>query len=53
VQQYLESFAFKVPITAIPFFVVALSATSLILVVVSFHSYKAALSNPVESLKHE
>jgi putative ABC transport system permease protein len=53
VQQYLESFAFKVPITAIPFLVVALSSTVLILVLVSFHSYRAAITNPVEVLKHE
>lgn len=53
VQQYLESFAFKVPVTAIPFVAVAFSASILILIVVTFHSYKAAISNPVESLKHE
>jgi len=52
-QQYLEAFAYRIPITWMSFGAVALGALALIFVVVSVHTYRAAVTNPVESLKHE
>lgn len=52
-QRYLEAFAFRIPINWLSFGVVAAGAMAVILMVVSVHTYKAAVSNPVEALKHE
>ncbi len=53
IQQYLEAFAYRVPVTALTFLSIAIGALMVISVVVSFHTYKAAVTNPVEALKWE
>jgi len=52
-QRYLEAFAFRIPITWTSFGLVAAGAIGVIMLVVSVHTYRAAVSNPVEALKHE
>ncbi|MBL7848918.1 MAG: ABC transporter permease [Cyclobacteriaceae bacterium] len=53
IQKYLESFAYRVPITAMTFLSIAAGAMVIIVSVVSFHTYRSAVTNPVEALKWE
>jgi predicted permease len=53
IQQYLEAFAYRVPVTAFTFLSIACGAILVIGAVVSFHTYKAAVTNPVDALKWE
>ncbi|MBL7850376.1 MAG: ABC transporter permease, partial [Cyclobacteriaceae bacterium] len=53
IQQYLEAFAYRVPVTALTFLSIAAGSLAVIGSVVSFHTYKAAVTNPVEALKWE
>ena len=52
-ERYLSGFAYRIPVTIWSFALVALGALTVIFVVVSFHTYKAAVTNPVEALKSE
>lgn len=52
-QQFLERFAYRVPVTAVSFLSVAVGAAAVIFLVVSVHTFKGAVANPVEALKHE
>lgn len=52
-ERYLAGFAYRIPFTLWSFLLVALGALTVLLLVVSFHTYKAAVSNPVEALKSE
>lgn len=53
IKQYLEAFAYRIPVTAIIYLSVACGALVVIGGVVSIHTYKAAVSNPVDALKCE
>ncbi|MBL4678168.1 MAG: ABC transporter permease, partial [Mucilaginibacter sp.] len=48
---WLQEFAFRIEITWMPFVVVALSSIFIALATISFQSIKAAISNPVKSLR--
>ena len=50
---WLEDFAYRVELTIWPFIVAGLAALLLAFLTVSFQSVKAALANPVDSLKFE
>ncbi|MFC2156847.1 ABC transporter permease [Acidobacteriota bacterium] len=51
--QVLQDFAYRVNIGLFPFFISALLALIIAMITVSFQSIKAAVSNPVESLRFE
>jgi putative ABC transport system permease protein len=51
--QWLESFAYRIPIEWMVFVWAGIVALSIALFTVSFECVKAALSNPVESLRNE
>jgi putative ABC transport system permease protein len=51
--QWLEGFAYKVPIEWMVFALAGLVALAIALVTISFESIKAAMGNPVESLRSE
>jgi len=51
--RWLESFAYRVPISAIIFIIAGGSIILITLLTISFQSIKAALANPVKSLKTE
>jgi putative ABC transport system permease protein len=53
IQIWLENFALKIEIEWWVFALAALIALSIALVTISFHSIKAALANPVDSLRDE
>lgn len=53
VNQWLENFAFRVEVGWLIFFMVGLSAVLLALLTISFQSVRAAMANPVESLRTE
>ncbi len=50
---WLNNFAFRTPIRVWIFILSGLLAFSIALITVSYHSIKAAVANPVESLRHE
>jgi putative ABC transport system permease protein len=50
---WLEGFAYRTPVTAIPFLLAVGLAVLVAALTVSFRSYKAALANPVKSLRSE
>jgi len=52
-QQWLESFVYRVNIGAGSFLVAGASVILITLITISFQSIKAALANPVDSLKSE
>jgi putative ABC transport system permease protein len=52
-QQWLESFVYRVNIGADSFLVAGASVIFITLITISFQSVKAALANPVKSLKNE
>jgi putative ABC transport system permease protein len=51
--QWLNGFAYRIPIGAIVFFIAAFSVIVITLITVSFQSIKAAVRNPVTSLRSE
>ena len=52
-QKWLQDFAYSITISADTFLVAAASILSVVFVTISFQSIKAALANPVESLRSE
>ena len=51
--EWLRDFAFRIEIGLMPFVIGTLSAILLALATVSYHTIKAAVANPVDSLKYE
>jgi putative ABC transport system permease protein len=51
--KWLQDFAFRIPVRAYIFVIVALVTVLLALCTVSYHSVKASLMNPVKSLRSE
>jgi putative ABC transport system permease protein len=51
--KWLEAFAYKVPVTWWMFAIAGLLSVLIALITVSFQAIKAALANPVKSLKSE
>ena len=51
--KWLQDFAFRIPVQLYVFFIVAMATLLIALCTVSFHSIKAALANPVKSLRTE
>ncbi len=52
-KKWLEDFAYRIDINALPFLVGAVVALLIALLTVSFQTIKAALANPVEALRYE
>ena len=52
-EKWLANFAFRIEIGLLVFFFTALAASFITLVTVSWQSFKAALANPIDSLKSE
>ncbi|WPP48832.1 ABC transporter permease [Catalinimonas niigatensis] len=52
-QQWLSDFAYRISVEAWPFLLAVVSLLLIILLTVSFQSVKAALANPVDSLRNE
>ena len=53
INKWLQNFAFQVNFSILFFIVSALMALGIALITVSYQTIKAALSNPVDSLKYE
>ncbi len=53
IQDWLENYAYRVSIDWVTFFVVGLAALTIALITVGGQSVKAALANPVDSLRDE
>ncbi len=51
--QWLEGFAYRVPVQATVFLIAGASALVIALLTISFESIRAAMGNPVESLRNE
>ncbi len=51
--QWLQSFAYRVDISVGPFLISAIFALIIAVVSVSYQSIKAALANPIDSIKYE
>ncbi|MCB0299185.1 MAG: FtsX-like permease family protein, partial [Calditrichaeota bacterium] len=51
--RWLDNFAYKIHIQPLTFVLVAVVALMIALLTVSFQAIKAALANPVKSLKYE
>ncbi len=51
--KWLENFAYKEAISAVPFVVTSLATTILIMITVCFHAFKALKTKPVTILKYE
>ncbi|MCD4818042.1 MAG: ABC transporter permease [Candidatus Cloacimonetes bacterium] len=51
--KWLQNYAFRTQLSAIPFIYAGLSALLISIITVFFHTYKAANSNPVKALKYE
>jgi putative ABC transport system permease protein len=51
--EWLQDFAFRIPVQTYIFIVVALATALIALCTVSYHSVKASLMNPVKSLRSE
>lgn len=52
-QRWLESFAYAVGVNWLTFLLVALGSIAIALITVSYHSIRAALNNPADTLHHE
>ncbi len=52
-KKWLEDFAYRIDINALPFLAGAVVALLIALLTVSFQTIKAALANPVEALRYE
>ncbi len=52
-QRWLESFAYAVGVDWLTFVLVALGSIGIALVTVSYHSIRAALNNPADTLHHD
>lgn len=52
-QKWLQDFAYSITISAYTFLIAAVSILIIVFVTISFQSIKAALANPVESLRSE
>jgi putative ABC transport system permease protein len=50
---WLKNFAFRAPIRVWIFIFSGFLAFAIALITVSYHSVKAAVSNPIDSLRHE
>lgn len=53
INEWLDNFAYKVPVGATVFVGAGLSALFIAVITVSFQSFKAATANPVQSLRNE
>lgn len=53
IQQWLQRFAYRVQISAVDYLITAIVVFAIIVATISFQSTKAALANPVESLRNE
>ena len=51
--KWLENFAYKDSISAVPFIITSLATTILIVITVCFHAFKALKTKPVTVLKYE
>jgi putative ABC transport system permease protein len=51
--RWLENFAYRMSLGPMPFLVSGATALSIAVLTVSFQAIKAALANPVESLRYE
>jgi putative ABC transport system permease protein len=51
--RWLDNFAYRIPITIWVFLLAGFSAIVFALVTVGYHTIKAALANPIKSLKTE
>lgn len=51
--QWLDGFAFRIKMGLTPFIIGGVSAILVAILTVSYHTVKAALANPVDSLKYE
>ena len=52
-KQWLEGFAYRVPVGIVPFVVSAALALAIALLTVSYQAVRAALTDPVRSLRYE
>lgn len=52
-QRWLESFAYAVGVNWLTFILVAVGSIAIALITVSYHSIKAALNNPADTLHHD
>jgi putative ABC transport system permease protein len=52
-RQWLQNFAYSIDIGAGIFLTAGLSTLTIVLITISYQSLKAALMNPVESLRSE
>jgi len=52
-QRWLENFAYAVGVNWLTFVIVAMGSVLIALLTVSFHSVRAALNNPADTLHHE
>ncbi|GHN03227.1 ABC transporter permease [Cytophagales bacterium WSM2-2] len=52
-QQWLNEFAYRIPLGIPVFVIAAVSSLAIAWLTVSYHSVKAALTNPADSLKYE
>lgn len=53
IDMWLKNFAYRIVLTPIPFVLGGIAALSIALVTVSSHAIRAAMANPVESLRSE
>jgi putative ABC transport system permease protein len=53
IDRWLGNFAYRIALTPIPFVLSGIAALFIALVTVSFHAIRAAMANPVESLRSE
>jgi putative ABC transport system permease protein len=51
--KWLENFAYKEAISAVPFIITSLATTILIIITVCFHAFKALKTKPITVLKYE
>jgi hypothetical protein len=52
-ERWLQRFASKTAIGAMPFILASAGACILAAVAMSYHSYQTARTNPITSIKHE
>ena len=52
-ENWLADFAYRIDISVIPFIAAGILSVSLAIITMSFHVIKAAISNPVESIRYE
>ena len=53
IDMWLKNFAYRITMTPIPFVLSGIAALLIALVTVSFHAIRAAMANPVDSLRSE